>query len=56
MIRGIGSFEPLAPFVLRHHEQIDGSGSELSCSNAASIEALVVSALQKLVPTSSSPW
>jgi HD-GYP domain-containing protein (c-di-GMP phosphodiesterase class II) len=26
MIRGIRSFEPLAPFVLRHHERIDGSG------------------------------
>jgi putative two-component system response regulator len=26
MIRGIRSLEPLGPFVLRHHERIDGSG------------------------------
>lgn len=26
MIRGIRSLEPLGPFILRHHERIDGSG------------------------------
>jgi len=46
MIRGIRSLEPLGPFVLRHHERIDGSGYPYGVSGLdipLSVQVLAIS-------------